>query len=352
MTPGSRRIIGLLCLAAGLALGGTSLAGLTLVRGGAGGDPAVTFTLVTPASKPDAAGGRRAALIIELTGQPAGRHELAAIIDGPLLTRFMAPLDPGGSPRSWRADVVLDLPAPDKAQKGGAPAAGDAASGRMRQDFQRMNVTFTRLQGMSVVPFLHRPVYLNVTPIPDRAAEDPPPAAAAKAEAPPVTAAPSPPAAPPSPLGPSDTAPAAPKPGPSLPGIEREPVAPLHEEPITETALPLPPAPLPPLPPQPAAVVQPVSAATEYWHQAEQRVTAKFKQYAKGKSAGSRPRVRFRLYHDGIARTIFLERSSGNPAVDQAGLDSVMDAHPFPPFPDDVPEPYVDVHVDFRSKGR
>lgn len=352
MTPVRRRIIGLVCLAAGLALGGTSLAGLTLVRDGGGGDPAVTFTLVPPAEKPDAAAGRRAALIIELTGQPAGRHELAAIIDGPLLTRFMAPLDPGGSPRSWRADVLLDLPPRDKAEPGAPPAGGDVAAGRMRRDFQRMNVTFTRVQGMSVVPFLRRPVYLNLTPIPDRVVEDPPPAAPPRTpEPPPVTAAPAP-VAPPSLLGPSDTAPAAPKPGPSLPGIEREPVAPLHEEPITETALPLPQAPLPPLAPQAAAAVEPVSAVTEYWHQAEQRVTARFKQQAKGKSAGARPRVRFRLYHDGIARTIFLERSSGNAAVDQAGLDSVMDAHPFPPFPGDMPEPYVDVHVDFRSKGR
>jgi len=70
-----RRVIGAACLVAGLSLGGTSLAGPSAVREG-GGDPAVTFMLVTPAHKPDSPDRQRAALIIELNGQPAGRHEI------------------------------------------------------------------------------------------------------------------------------------------------------------------------------------------------------------------------------------------------------------------------------------
>lgn len=337
MTGRCRRVIGAACLVAGLSLGGTSLAGPSAARE-SGGDPAVTFMLVT-ARKPDSPDRQRAALIIELNGQPAGRHDLAAIIDGPLLPRFLAPLDPGSSPRSWRADVILDLPA-ENGPAEGTPPSGRAEAGASRKNFHRLNVTFTRVQGMSVVPFLRRPVYLNLAPVPERILEDPPPLQPA-ADPPALPDPPPPPVPAPAPSSSADRAAVAPEP---LPGIEREPVAPLHEEPIVETALPLPATVAPPL--------QPVAASTEYWHQAEQRVTARFKQHAKGKAARTRPRVRFRLYHDGIARTIFLERSSGNAAVDQAGLDSVMDAHPFPPFPDDVAEPYVDVHVDFSSKRR
>jgi outer membrane biosynthesis protein TonB len=49
---------------------------------------------------------------------------------------------------------------------------------------------------------------------------------------------------------------------------------------------------------------------------------------------------------------VYLERTSGNQRVDQAGLDSVVEAHPFPPFPSTVTEPYVDVHVDFKGSRR
>ena len=38
--------------------------------------------------------------------------------------------------------------------------------------------------------------------------------------------------------------------------------------------------------------------------------------------------------------------------VEEAGLHTVLSLHPFPPFPADVREPSVDVHVDFPGTKR
>lgn len=57
-------------------------------------------------------------------------------------------------------------------------------------------------------------------------------------------------------------------------------------------------------------------------------------------------RVQFRLYPQGFVQLVQVERSSGDPIVDEAGLHTVLSLNPFPPFPPDVRDPSVDVHVD------
>jgi TonB family protein len=57
------------------------------------------------------------------------------------------------------------------------------------------------------------------------------------------------------------------------------------------------------------------------------------------------PGVRFRLFANGEAQLIQLEQSSEDPRVDEAAMLAVIDAHPFPPFPEDATDPYLDVHV-------
>ncbi|OGW64811.1 MAG: hypothetical protein A3H49_10705 [Nitrospirae bacterium RIFCSPLOWO2_02_FULL_62_14] len=68
--------------------------------------------------------------------------------------------------------------------------------------------------------------------------------------------------------------------------------------------------------------------------------------------AGRGLRVQFRLYPQGFAQLVQVERSSGDPIVDEAGLQTVLSLHPFPPFPPDVREPSVDVHVDLPGLRR
>ena len=63
-------------------------------------------------------------------------------------------------------------------------------------------------------------------------------------------------------------------------------------------------------------------------------------------------RVQFRLYPEGFAQLVQVERSSGDQTVDEAGLHTVLSLNPFPPFPPDVKEPSVDVHVDLPGARR
>lgn len=58
------------------------------------------------------------------------------------------------------------------------------------------------------------------------------------------------------------------------------------------------------------------------------------------------PGIGFRLYANGEAQLIEVERSSGDLTLDRAALLAVVNAHPFPPFPPGTPDPYIDVHVE------
>ncbi len=63
-------------------------------------------------------------------------------------------------------------------------------------------------------------------------------------------------------------------------------------------------------------------------------------------------RVQFRLYPQGFAQLVQVERSSGDTIVDEAGLHTVLSLNPFPPFPPDIREPSVDVHLDLPGAKR
>jgi TonB family protein len=64
------------------------------------------------------------------------------------------------------------------------------------------------------------------------------------------------------------------------------------------------------------------------------------------------PIVHFRLYTNGEAQLIEIERSSGNADVDQAAILAVVNAHPFPPFPTPSPDSHVDVHANISVPSR
>lgn len=92
-----------------------------------------------------------------------------------------------------------------------------------------------------------------------------------------------------------------------------------------------------------------------YWKQVSESVALHWQQrraQLRKDQAGRGLRVQFRLYPTGFAQLIQVERSSGDPIVDEAGLRTVLSLHPFPPFPPDVREPSVDVHVDLPGSRR
>lgn len=66
----------------------------------------------------------------------------------------------------------------------------------------------------------------------------------------------------------------------------------------------------------------------------------------RGSEIGRVPGIGFRLYANGEAQLIEVERSSGDLELDQAAVLAVVNAHPFPPFPPGTSDTHVDVHVD------
>jgi TonB family protein len=62
--------------------------------------------------------------------------------------------------------------------------------------------------------------------------------------------------------------------------------------------------------------------------------------------------VRFRMYPNGRAQLIQIEKGSGSREINEAGIYAVVDAQPFPPFPESVGSEPVDVHVRMRTGAR
>ena len=65
-------------------------------------------------------------------------------------------------------------------------------------------------------------------------------------------------------------------------------------------------------------------------------------------------KVRFKMFPNGRAQLIEIEKGSGAREIDEAGIYAVVNAQPFLPFPSELGEDAVDVHVRMRigSRGR
>jgi TonB family protein len=63
-------------------------------------------------------------------------------------------------------------------------------------------------------------------------------------------------------------------------------------------------------------------------------------------------RVRFRMYPNGRAQLIEIEKGSGAREIDEAGIHAVVQAQPFPPFPEDMGSEPIEVHVRMRTGSR
>lgn len=89
-----------------------------------------------------------------------------------------------------------------------------------------------------------------------------------------------------------------------------------------------------------------------YWQQISHLVSRSWSRAARRvrhSSSSETVRVRFRLYPSGRAQLIEIEKGSGAREIDEAGIYAVVHAQPFPPFPVDVGEEPVDVHVRMRT---
>lgn len=63
-------------------------------------------------------------------------------------------------------------------------------------------------------------------------------------------------------------------------------------------------------------------------------------------------KVLFKMYPNGRAQLIEIEKGSGAREIDEAGIYAVVNAQPFLPFPSELGEDAVDVHVRMRTGSR
>jgi TonB family protein len=63
-------------------------------------------------------------------------------------------------------------------------------------------------------------------------------------------------------------------------------------------------------------------------------------------------KVRFKMFPNGRAQLIEIEQGSGAREIDEAGIYAVINAQPFLPFPSELEESAVDVHVRMRTGSR
>jgi TonB family protein len=92
-----------------------------------------------------------------------------------------------------------------------------------------------------------------------------------------------------------------------------------------------------------------------YWQQVSLVVSRSWARQVRGARRGPSSetvRVRFKLYPNGRAQLIEIEKGSGVREIDEAGIYAVVNAQPFPPFPGDVGDEPVDVHVRMRTGAR
>lgn len=92
-----------------------------------------------------------------------------------------------------------------------------------------------------------------------------------------------------------------------------------------------------------------------YWQQISSLVSRSWSRavrHVRHAPASETVRVRFRLYPSGRAQLIQIEKGSGAREVDEAGIYTIVQAQPFPPFPSEAGSEAVDVHVRMRTGAK
>ena len=92
-----------------------------------------------------------------------------------------------------------------------------------------------------------------------------------------------------------------------------------------------------------------------YWRQVSARLSRSWSRTARRvrhAPSSETVHVRFRMYPNGRAQLIEIEKGSGAREIDKAGIYAVVHAQPFPPFPKDLGSDPVDVHVRMRTGAR
>lgn len=92
-----------------------------------------------------------------------------------------------------------------------------------------------------------------------------------------------------------------------------------------------------------------------YWQQVSHLISRSWARQVRGirrAPSSETVKVRFKLFPSGRAQLIEIEKGSGTREIDEAGIYAVVNAQPFLPFPSELREDAVDVHVRMRTGSR
>jgi TonB family protein len=92
-----------------------------------------------------------------------------------------------------------------------------------------------------------------------------------------------------------------------------------------------------------------------YWQHVSHLISRSWARQVRGlRHAASTETVKvlFKMFPNGRAQLIEIEKGSGAREIDEAGIHAVINAQPFLPFPSELGEDVVDVHVRMRTGSR
>lgn len=261
------------------------------------------FELAGAEGRTGPSAGEALSIAVHLTGVPPGDDSVVALFEGGWFDRRLVSLAPASIPDTLSAVVTFE-PHPI-----GASAALPEAL--------RIEVSFARIRGMALERFLSRTLYvtLGVPQTHEPQATVRPPSPRAEGEEQPVHAQdPG--------LSPDQVLPAGP------PVVDDH----IHEEDLLARRSP--------------------AQAQTYWKELSRRVGQSWSRRVEQGRRSRAPHhveVRFRLYPDGRAQLIQIERSSGSSDIDDAGMQAIVQALPFPPFPAELGSSPLELHVELRG---
>ena len=92
-----------------------------------------------------------------------------------------------------------------------------------------------------------------------------------------------------------------------------------------------------------------------YWQQVSHLISRSWARQIRGirhTPSSETVKVLFKMFPNGRAQLIEIEKGSGAREIDEAGIHAVVNAQPFLPFPSELGEEVVDVHVRMRTGSR
>ncbi len=258
------------------------------------------FELVSTEADGSVQVGKDVVLSLTLGGLPAGTESVMAIIESPGFQSQTVSLSEDATPAVYQGTAILEPNSTLKSRTTVHPKA------------VRIRVSFARAKITGLEEFLKRDFYVTLG---DRPPDE------AEAETPPGPLAESPEA------------------DPAAVQKATEQVLAVNATIAEEDLLPLPPP----------------GESKAYWKQVSDLISRNWSRQIRSirrAPSSETVRVHFKMYASGVAQLIQLEKSSGARDVNDAGLQTIIHAHPFPPIPPDVGGDIVDVHVRMRTGAK